>query len=120
LEQSKLMALIVGITVASGLFDAQGFIHAAKIWQDGVVVWSEVGKSALYWGAGICLYCVSLKFMIELQIVSPEIQTVAWFGVTIVGVGLASGRFFSWEPVDQAVAMGVLAGLGWLLFRVGE
>jgi hypothetical protein len=120
LEQLRLILLIIGITLVSGISDAQGFIHAAKIWQAGSLVWGELGKSALYWGIGIFLYCLSLKYMIELKIVSPEIQTVSWFGVTIIGVAFANGKFFTWQLVDQGVALGVLAGLGWLLFRVGE
>jgi hypothetical protein len=39
--------------------------------------------------------------------------------VTIVGVAIVSGRFLAWRVGDQALAVAVLAGLGWLLVRNG-
>jgi hypothetical protein len=119
-DQLRLILLIAGLTLVSGFSDSQGFLHAARMWHNGDLVWAEVGKAALGWGIGILLYCFSLKYMIELRIVAPEIQTILWFGATLIGVALASGRFFAWSLIDQVVAVGVLGGLGWLLFRVGE
>jgi hypothetical protein len=45
------------------------------------------------------------------------VQTIIWFGVTIVGVGVASGQFTQWRPTEQLVALGVILGIGWLLVR---
>lgn len=110
--------LLIGLmTVLSGLADAQGFLHASRIWQNGNAVWSEIGKSALGFAVGISIYWLVLKFMSEAGIVSPEIQTVTWFGVTLIGVALASGGFLKWNILDQGIAVLVLAGIGWLLFR---
>ena len=50
----------------------------------------------------------------------PEIQTTIWFVFTIIGVGVLSGQFLKWQTVDRVVAVGVLAGLTWLLVRVAE
>ena len=50
-------------------------------------------------------------------ITSPEIQTVTWFGVTLIGVALVSGSFLKWTLLDQTVAVAVLFGIGWLMFR---
>jgi hypothetical protein len=116
-EQVKRFALILGLTLISGIADAQGFIHAATIWQEGKVHWSELGKSALGFGVGLGMYWISLKYMRELGIVTPEIQTLIWFVVTIVGVAVVSGRAFQWPVADQTVAVAVLAGICWLLFR---
>lgn len=105
------------MTLVSGIADARGFIHADRIWADGQVRWAEVGKSALGFIVGIAIYWRSLKHVKQLGIFSPEVQTIVWFSVTIVGVAVLSGRAFRWPLADQAVALVVLAGVGWLMFR---
>jgi hypothetical protein len=110
-------ALIVVLTVVSGLADAQGFIHASNIWQSGRIAWDALVRSALGFAVGITLYWLALRWMKEIGIVAPEVQTVAWFGVTIVGVALAGGSFFRWQVADQVVAIAVLCGIGWLMLR---
>jgi len=111
------LALIVVLTLVSGFGDAQGFIHAANIWQSGRLAWDELVKSALGFAFGITMYWLALRSMKEIGIVAPEIQTVIWFGVTIAGVALVSGSFLKWQVADQAVAVLVLVGIGWLLLR---
>ena len=37
----------------------------------------------------------------------------------IVGVAFASGKFLQWQTIDQIVAVVVLLGIAWLLFRAG-
>jgi hypothetical protein len=82
--------------------------------------WADLGKSALGWGVGITLYMVSLRYMARLGVTSAEIQTAVWFAMTIIGVVIFSGKFFSWPRLEQIVAVLVLVGLGWLLVRMGE
>ena len=53
----------------------------------------------------------------DFGIVSPEVQTLGWFVVTIAGVALASGDFFRWPIADRGVAVVVLLGLGWLVLH---
>jgi hypothetical protein len=118
-EQARLLATVLAITLISGVADAQGFVHAAKIWREGQLVWAELGKSALGFMVGIAMYWLSLRYMKGLGIVTPEIQTLIWFGVTMVGVALVSGRAFRWSAPEQTVAVAVLTGIGWLLFRTG-
>jgi hypothetical protein len=112
--------LVLVLIVLSGFADSLGFVYAAKIWQAEQVSWPDVGKSALGWIGGITLYVVSLKYMARLGVTSAEIQTAVWFAMTIIGVVIFSGRFFSWPRVEQIVATLVLVGLGWLLVRTGE
>lgn len=119
-EQAKSLGLIVGITLVSGIADAQGFLHAAKIWPDGALSGSELGKSAIGFSIGIATYWLSLKYMRNLGVVAPEIQTLIWFGVTLVGVAIASGKIFRWPLREQGVALIVLVGIGWLLYRSGN
>lgn len=56
LEKTPLVLLIIGMTFLSSLGDVQGFVHAAKVWQGGKLVWSEVGQSALGFAFGIFVY----------------------------------------------------------------
>jgi hypothetical protein len=119
-EQSSLLLLILGITVLSGLGDSQGFLHAARIWRDDQLVWNALAKSALGFTFGIVLYWIAIRFLQQFGIFSAETQTILWFGITLLGVAMFSGKFFRWSRTDQIVAVAVLAGIGWLLLRTGE
>lgn len=105
------------VTLMSGYADSQGFIHAAEIWQGDRLSWLALTKSASGFGIGIALYWYSLRYMHKLGIVAPETQTVIWFTVTLIGVAVTSGRFSRWPWVEQFVAIGIVSGLAWLLFR---
>jgi hypothetical protein len=118
-EQIKLIFLIIMLTLFSGLADSLGFIHSAKIWQEGRVVWAEVGKAALGFGVGISIYWYMLKYMTELGVVAPELQSLFWFGLTLIGTAIASGAFREWARTEQMVAVAVLLGIGWLILRTG-
>ena len=120
IAQIRLLFLLVGITLISGIGDSHGFVHAARMWQDCKMVWVEFGRSAMGFGVGIGAYWVAAKYLNELGILSPETQTLIWFGVTILGVAFASGKFLRWQTIDQIVAVVVLLGIGWLLFRTGD
>lgn len=117
MEQLGSYAIIIVLTILSGIADAQGFLHAARIWQNGNLVWDELGRSILGFVMGIVLYWIVLRNMNAVGITSPEIQTVTWFGVTIIGVALVSGSFLKWTVLDQAIDVFVLFGIGWLMFR---
>lgn len=118
-EQVKLLLIIIVISVLSGLADSQGFIHASKIWMNNKLIWNEVGKSALGFAVGITLYWIVLKYMHAAGIVAPEIQTLIWFSITILGVAIISKSFFRWQTIDQLVGVVVLAGVAWLMVRTG-
>ncbi len=111
--------LVVILTVASGIGDSLGFSHAAAMWNQGRLDWNEFAKSAAGFALGIGTYWLVVRFLNQLDINAPEIQTLLWFGVTLLGVALLNGNFFRWQLLDQLVAVGVLAGIGWLLFRTG-
>ena len=114
----KVLSIIIGLTLLSGFADAQGFLHAAQIWEGKNVSWPELGKSALGFGSGIIVYWCALKYMAA-HVATPEMQTMLWFGITIVGVAVTSGRFAQWRATEQIVAGGVILGIGWLLMRTG-
>lgn len=110
-------AFVVALCCVSGIADAQGFVHASRMWRGDRFVWLELGRSAAGFAVGISFYWMSVRFMQRLGILAPEIQTMIWFAATIIGVAMASGRFGRWPPGDQFVAAGVIFGLGWLLMR---
>ena len=118
-EQVRLWLIIIAITILSGIGDSQGFVHAAKVWANDRLVWSEVGKSALGFAIGISLYWIVIKYMNAAGIAAPEIQTLAWFLITILGVAIISRNFFRWQTIDQIVGIAVLAGVAWLMVRTG-
>ena len=109
--------LLAVLTLASGLGDAHGFVHASRMWQDGRIVWGEFAQSALGFWIGIGSYWLAVRDLARAGLITPEVQTLLWFGVTIVGVAVVNGRFAGWRPLDQVVAAFVLAGLGFLLVR---
>src|SRR5918994_3028768 len=103
--------LVLLLIVLSGFADSLGFYYASKIWHEDAISWIDVLRSAFGWGLGITLYVISLRYMARLGVTSAEIQTAVWFAMTIIGVVLLSGRFFSWPRLEQAVATLVLIGL---------
>lgn len=118
-EQVRLWLIIMVITVLSGIADSQGFVHAAKVWANDKLIWGEVGKSALGFAIGISLYWIVIKYMNAAGIAAPEIQTLVWFSITILGVAIISRNFFRWQAIDQIVGVAVLAGVAWLMVRTG-
>ena len=118
-NQVGIIVLLIVLTLISGVADAQGFVHAANIWQGGKLIWPEVMKSALGFAVGIVMYWICIQFLQDFRIFSPEIQTLAWFTVTIIGVALFSGKFLQWHAIDQIVGIAVLCGVAFLLFRTG-
>lgn len=109
----------LALTLLSGYLDALGFVYAAKIWQKDALVWPMLIRAALGWGFGITLNIFALRYLIRLGVNAAEIQTTFWFAVVIIGVVIFSGKFFTWPRAEQIVAVLVLAGLGWLLYRTG-
>jgi hypothetical protein len=111
------VALIAVFTMLSGLGDAEGFIHASKVWQNGRFVWPEALKCIAGFQFGMLMYWAALWKLSSHGVVAVEIQTLFWFAATIIGVAVLSGRIAGWPSVDQAVAAAVLAGIGWLVYR---
>ncbi len=114
------MLLVIVFTLLCGLGDALGFVHAGRVWHDGRFAWDEAAKSALGFQFGVAMYWLALRELTAWGVVSAEAQTLVWFGATIIGVAVLSGQLLRWHPSDQVVALLVLAGIGWLLFRTAE
>lgn len=111
------IVLAIVLTLVSGFGDSQGFIHASRGWVNGLPDWKELVKSVLWFGFGIATFLGAIRYMREVGIVLPEIQTTIWFLAAIIGVAVLAGHFFQWERHEQVVALVVVAGTGWLIFR---
>jgi divalent metal cation (Fe/Co/Zn/Cd) transporter len=118
-SQIGVTALIIGLTLLSGIADAQGFIHASTTWMNGKIIWEEGLKSLLGFGVGALCYILAINYLEQVGLVSAEIQTVIWFTVTIIGVAFISGKFLHWHLVDQLVALLAIVCIGWLVIRTG-
>lgn len=119
LESLRALVLALLLLAVSGLGDAQGFLHAARVIEGGRVAWGEVARSTAGFAVGVVAYWLAVPFLQGIGAGSPLIQTLIWFGITIVGVALVSGDFLRWSRLDQAIACAVLLGIGWLLVRTG-
>lgn len=119
LAQIRDLILTISLILLSGIADSWGFIHASKMWDGGKLIWGEAAKSALGFGLGISMFWLAIRYLNEFRSIPAEVQTALWFVVTIVGVAIFSGNFAQWQVIDQVVALGVLAGICWLLLRTG-
>src|SRR5882672_338145 len=112
------VVLVIALTLFSGLADSRAFLLAAKTWENDRLNYLLLGKSLLFFGFGILLYILSLKFLRYLGVHSATIQTSLWFMATLIGLAVISGEFVRWHRLDQAIALVVAAGLTWLVVRV--
>jgi hypothetical protein len=113
----RLPVMITGLTIAAGVFDALAFTYSAGMWQGGRLVWGQASRAAASFALGIALYWGAVRYLGEAGVVLPEIQTLIWFAVTVIGVTILGGRFFHWPLLDQIVAANALISLGWLIRR---
>jgi len=118
LTQLKIAFIALTLTVISALCDSQGFTHAAAIWKNDQIQWKEVALAVCGFASGILIYCYTIRYFLQLGVVSAELQALLWFGTAIIGVALFSGHFLRWQTTEQGVAIFVLIGIGWLLARV--
>lgn len=118
-EQLRLIVIVLGLTIISGFGDAHGFVHSARVWKAGQWMWAEVAQSAVGFAFGMSVYWLAVRYYQQLGVSLAETQTIFWFAVTLIGVAVASGKFLHWAMIDQAVALAVLGGIGWLLVRTG-
>lgn len=111
--------MIVVLTLISGFADAQGALWAAKIWDNDRLNTDALLRATLGFGVGIGVYFLTIRFLRNVGIVSPEIQTTLYMLVMIVTVALVNRDFFRWQTVDQAVALALVGGVVWLAVRTG-
>jgi len=113
----RLTLLITVLTVGSGIFDSLAFTYSSRMWQEGKLALGPASKAAVTFSIGIALYWCAIRYLGEAGVVLPEIQTLIWFGVTIIGVAIIGGRLGDWQLIDQILGANVILSLGWLITR---
>jgi hypothetical protein len=111
------IALLIALTAMCGLGDSLGFIHSGRVWRAGEFQWPEALKAAAAFQFGEVMYWLVLRDLAKYGVACAESQTLFWFGTTIIGVALMSGQLMRWNAADQIVAVAVLIGIAWLLYR---
>jgi hypothetical protein len=119
--KSSLSALLVLVlTVTSGVMDARGFVYAGRAWPGGNIDWTTVGQSMLAFFAGISLYIGAVRFMQSMGLNAVALQSGIWFVATAIGIAALDGTVVQWTRLQQLVALGVIAGLAWLITTAHE
>ncbi len=113
----KSFFLIVFFTILSGLGDSQAFLHSARIWSNGKLIGKEIGFASFGFLVGAIMYWIAIKFMQDIQINAPELQTLLWFIITIIGVAIFSGKFLEWDNINKIISVIVLLCLCILIYR---
>lgn len=113
----RLPLLIMVFTIAAGVLDSLAFTYSASMWKEGRLAWDYATRAAVSFALGITMYWGAIRYLGEAGVIHPEIQTLIWFAVTIVGVMVLGGRFIQWPLIDQLIAVNVLFSLGWLITR---
>jgi hypothetical protein len=113
------IVLAIALSVLSGMGDAYGFVHASRIWRRELVVWGEMGRSALGFSVGTALQWLAIRYLRQVGVTIAEVQTLVLFAATMIGIALLNRSFFAWASADRAVAALVVFGLAWLIVRTG-
>ncbi|MFL6088717.1 MAG: hypothetical protein ACJ71Z_01080 [Aeromicrobium sp.] len=114
----NVLAAIV-LTLGSGLLDALGFVHASRVWRDDHLVMSEAARTFAYFLAGVGAYVFVVRYLDRLGFTAPELQTLMWFTVTVLGVAVIERSLGDWATIDRFVAAIALLSVGWLVARHG-
>ena len=73
----------------------------AEVWKDGEFQWLAAVKSAAGFQFGVLMYWFALRHLTVEGRVAVEVQTLFWFGATIIGVALLGGGFMRWPLADK-------------------
>jgi hypothetical protein len=112
-------AIVLVLTILSGVMDARGFVYAARAWPEGRLDARLALASMAAFFAGLSLYIVAVRFMQSFGLHGAALQAALWFVVTAIGVAAMDGSVFAWTRAQQLVAVGIVAGLGWLITTTG-
>ena len=110
---------VVILTTLAGLADAQGFVHAGRVWTTTGIDYVAALLATIGFTSSVPCYLFAIRFLTAGGVHAVEIQTACWFVATMVGVAIAGGNFLRWNIADQAVALVVVGGVIWLVMRTG-
>lgn len=119
-DELRIYLAIGSFTLFAGILDSFAFTYSATVWDNGKLLWGQASKAAGTFALGILMYWCAIRYLGQVGIVLPEVQTLIWFTVTILGVATIGGRVIHWPVLDQVVAANVFVSLGWLITRTAE
>lgn len=108
-------AIVIVLTLISGLLDARGFLLASRAWPGGNLDIRAAGLSVLCFGLGLSSYVVAVRFIQALGIQGVALQSSLWFVVTAVGIAVLDTSILNWTRTQQIIGVLVALGLGWLI-----
>jgi hypothetical protein len=108
-------AIVIVLTLISGLLDARGFLLASRAWPGGNLDIRSAGLSVLCFGLGLSSYVVAVRFIQALGIQGVALQSSLWFVVTAVGIAVLDTSILNWTRTQQMIGVLVALGLGWLI-----
>jgi len=109
------IAMVIVLTLISGLLDARGFLLASQAWPGGQLDIRSASLSVLCFGLGLSSYVVAVRFIQALGIQGVALQSSLWFVVTAIGIAVLDGSILNWSRTQQLVGVLVAIGLGWLI-----
>lgn len=111
-----LVIAVLVVTAVSAVLDAHGFVQAARAWSPaGQFVPRAAALSLVCFLTGVTLYIASIRVQRRLGIESATVQSALWFAMTIIGVAMLDGSIARWSATQITIALGVSAGLVWLI-----
>lgn len=111
------LALIAGLTILTASGDTVGFIFADRAWANGRIDWSCAALALAGYAVGVSSYIAVLGPIKRAIDVPPEIQTLAWFALTSIGVAIASRAALGWSADKIAAGVIAVSCLGYLVAR---
>jgi hypothetical protein len=114
------LTLAVAITLLAAFIEAHGYSYSFEAFRGEKIDFSILGLSFGLYSLGIVIDYVGLSIMSKSSIFIPELLSTIFMVGTIVGIAMISGQFLTWKAVDQTVAVGIVAGLGWLTWRLDK
>jgi hypothetical protein len=114
------LSIAIVITLIAAAIEAHGYNYGFQAFKDGTINPNLAVLSFILYSLGIIVDYIGLHVMSKSTIYIPEILSTIFMVGTIVGIALLSGQFFTWKTADQAVAIAVVVGIGWLTYRVDK
>lgn len=114
--QLFLLACSIVLTILAALVEAKGYLYSFRSFTDtnGVTL---IGLAILCYFIGIVIDFTAIYLISKTHYYVPEIMSMLFMAVTIIGVAILSGQFLNWNHFNQGVAVLIMLGLCWLMYQ---
>ena len=103
--------------MVAAVIEAYGYNYSFAAYRGGFH-WQLLGISFACYSIGIFIDYLALSILSKSPVFIPELVALIFMVSTIIGIAVLSGKFFTWNRLDQVVALLVVAGIAWLTYRV--